>query len=236
MPKPAAAPPTASYHHGDLHRALIDTALDIVNEEGAWNFSLREVARRAGVSHAAAYNHFPDKAALLAEVAAQGFEALRLTTEAAARRRRQSPSRQLVAVARAYVEFGTKHPAHYRLMFGPERVNGERHPTLARAGDAAFSVLTETLRRGQEMGDMRRGSVRDQAVAAWSLVHGLTMLFIDDWLPAMGISHTEAGRYTQKVTEALSEGLSRLLKKEEKDKRPTQSRRGYAESRRKTGR
>jgi AcrR family transcriptional regulator len=207
MPKPAAAPPTAPYHHGDLRRALIDTALSLVSEEGAWDFSLREVARRAGVSHAAAYNHFPDKAALLAEVAAHGFEALRSATEAAARRRRLSPSRQLVAVARAYVEFGVSHPAHYRLMFGPERVNGERHPTLARAGDAAFSVLTETLRRGQEAGEMRRGSVRDQALAAWSQVHGLTMLFIDAWLPTMGASSAEAGRYAQKVTEALSEGL-----------------------------
>lgn len=67
----------ASYHHGDLRRALIDTALAMVTEEGAWNFTLREVARRAGVSHTAPYNHFEDKAALLAEVAALGFEALR---------------------------------------------------------------------------------------------------------------------------------------------------------------
>lgn len=207
MPKPAAAPPAAPYHHGDLRRALIDTALALVSEEGAWNFTLREVARRAGVSHAAPYNHFPDKAALLAEVAARGFEALRKAMEVAARRHRRSPPRQLVAVGRAYVEFGVKHPGHYRLMFGPELANRERHPTLARAGDAAFSVLTATLRRGQEAGAMRGGSVRDQAVAAWSLVHGLTMLFIDGWLGVMGGSSSEAGRYAQTVTEALGDGL-----------------------------
>src|SRR5215813_12937847 len=70
-----AAPPP--YHHGDLRRALIEAALSMLKEEGAWTFTLREVARRAGVSHAAPYNHFSDKAALLAEVAAMGFQALR---------------------------------------------------------------------------------------------------------------------------------------------------------------
>jgi AcrR family transcriptional regulator len=207
MPNSPIAPTAAPYHHGDLHRALIDAALDMVSEEGAWNFSLREVARRAGVSHAAAYNHFSDKASLLAEVATRGFEALRITTDAAAKRSRRSPSRQLVAVGRAYVEFGMKHPALYRLMFGPERVNKERHPTLAQAGHAAFSVLTETLRRGSDAHQLRRGSVHDEAIAAWSMVHGLTMLFIDDWLPAMGARSSEAARYAQQVTEALIEGL-----------------------------
>src|SRR5215210_3614807 len=90
MPKPhasspAPARPATRYHHGDLRRALIDTALTMVTEEGAWNFTLREVARRAGVSHAAPYNHFEDKSALLAEVAAIGFAALRQRMAAAAR-------------------------------------------------------------------------------------------------------------------------------------------------------
>src|ERR671933_271680 len=95
MPKPRASSPTparpaAPYHHGDLRRALIDTALAMVTEEGAWNFTLREVARRAGVSHAAPYNHFEDKLALLAEVAALGFQSLRQTLEAAAHGERRS--------------------------------------------------------------------------------------------------------------------------------------------------
>src|SRR5919204_3914996 len=98
MPKPqahSAAParPAARYHHGDLRRALIDTALRMVTEEGAWNFTLREVARRAGVSHAASYNHFADKSALLAEVAALGFDSLRQTLEAAARGQPRSQPR-----------------------------------------------------------------------------------------------------------------------------------------------
>src|SRR3954470_22592715 len=89
-PSAARAMPAAPYHHGDLRRALIDTALTMVTEEGAWDFTLREVARRTGVSHMAPYNHFEDKSALLAEVAALGFRALRREMERAAHRPRFS--------------------------------------------------------------------------------------------------------------------------------------------------
>src|SRR5213082_1227700 len=113
MPKPrarsaASARPAAPYHHGDLRRALIDTALAMVTEEGAWNFTLREVARRAGVSQAAPYNHFEDKSALLAEVAALGFRALRPEMETAAHRPR-SLRQAFVGIAAAYVRFGVEH-------------------------------------------------------------------------------------------------------------------------------
>ena len=68
------------YHHGDLRRALIETAMGMLHEDKGWQFTLREVARRAGVSHAAPYKHFPDKAALLAEMALLGFDRLRQAT------------------------------------------------------------------------------------------------------------------------------------------------------------
>src|SRR6185312_1734794 len=166
------------YHHGDLRRALIDTALAMVTEEGAWNFTLREVARRAGVSHAAPYNHFADKAALLAEVAAVGFRALGREMERASRRAR-SARQGLLGIAIAYVRFGVERPAHYRLMFGPELAEKERYPVLQQASDATFGALTSALQRGQVAGDLRPAPVNDQALAAWSLVHGLTTLMID---------------------------------------------------------
>src|SRR3954451_12207627 len=105
---PSATPklPTAPYHHGDLRRALIDTALSMVTEEGAWNFTLREVARRTGVSHMAPNNQFDDKSALLAEVAALGFESLRKALDAAARAQPRSARQALAGTAAAYVRFG----------------------------------------------------------------------------------------------------------------------------------
>ena len=195
------------YHHGDLRRALIDTALAMVTEEGAWNFTLREVARRAGVSHAAPYNHFEEKSALLAEVAALGFEALRRTMETAARRHPRSARQAFAGIADAYVRFGVDHPAHYRLMFGAELAEKARYPALQAASDAAFAVLTGVLERGQSSGQVRRETVRDQALAAWSLVHGLTTLFIDQRLSFLGVSTIDAERHARHAGMALFEGL-----------------------------
>jgi AcrR family transcriptional regulator len=206
-PKSASTPPAAPYHHGDLRRALIDTALAMVTEEGTWNFTLREVARRAGVSHAAPYNHFADKSALLAEVAALGFQALRREMENAVRRPRSS-RQALLAIATAYVRFGVEHPAHYRLMFGPELAEEERYPVLEQASDEAFGALTSVLELGQAAGELRRGAVRDQAVAAWSLVHGLTTLLIDQRLSFLGVSTNEAERHARSAAAALLEGLA----------------------------
>jgi len=210
MPKPrtSSSSPAQPYHHGDLRRALIDTAVAMVTEEGAWNFTLREVARRAGVSHAAPYNHFHDKTELLAEVAALGFQELRRAMEAASRRHGRSPQEAVVAIGVAYVRFGVQHPAHYRLMFGSELAAKERYPALEEAGNATFAVLTGAIERGQAAGAIRRGSARDQGLAAWSLVHGLTTLLIDQRLGFLGVSIKEAERQARVAGTALREGLS----------------------------
>jgi len=203
----APAQPATRYHHGDLRRALIDTALAMVTEEGAWNFTLREVARRAGVSHAAPYNHFEDKSALLAEVAVLGFESLRQTMETAARGQPRSARQAFAAIGAAYVRFGVEHPAHYRLMFGAELAEKARNSTLQAASDATFAVLTGVLERGQASGQVRRGAVRDQALAAWSLVHGLTTLLIDQRVSFLGVSIDDAERHARQAGMALFEGL-----------------------------
>jgi AcrR family transcriptional regulator len=209
MPKPKsrskAAP--APYHHGDLRRALIDAALTMLREEGAWTFTLREVARRAGVSHAAPYNHFSDKAALLAELAALGFQALSERMAAAARAHPRSARQALLGIAAAYVRFGVEQPAHYRLMFGPELAEKERYPNLNAARNATFAELTGTLERGQASGEIRSGPAHELALAAWSLVHGLTTLFIDQRLSFLGASAAEAERYARSAATALNSGL-----------------------------
>ena len=108
------------YHHGDLRRTIIETAMDMMNEEKGWQFTLREVARRAGVSHAAPYKHFPDKAALLNELALLGFDRLYEALVAAKPRRPNAIRDEFLAIARAYLDFGKSNPALYRLMFSAE--------------------------------------------------------------------------------------------------------------------
>ena len=169
------------YHHGDLRRAVIETAMGMLDEEKGWQFTLREVARRAGVSHAAPYKHFPDKAALLVEMALLGFDRLREALEAAKHRRPTSVRDELVAIARAYVRFGTANPALYRLMFSAKtEKTAEVH--LNERAIAAFGVVIELLKRGQAEGVLRKRDVRGQGAGCWAQVHGITLLTIDGLL------------------------------------------------------
>lgn len=172
------------YHHGDLRRALIDTAAAMLAEEDGPRFTLREVARRAGVSHAAPYKHFPDKAALLAELALGGFDRLGAAMRAAV----VAPGprafrREFLAIAKAYIDFGTANPALYRLMFGAGAESARDVHLNARAL-AALAVVHEFLGRGQQQGIVRRQALAGQAAACWAQVHGLTMLAIDGLLLA----------------------------------------------------
>src|SRR6185436_3877615 len=108
---------TRRYHHGDLRRVIVTAALEILSETQSVDFSLRELARRAGVSHNAPYKHFAEKSALLAAVSAAGFELLteRIADQTA---RIGNPRTQLLVILRTYIRFGVENPALYRLMFG----------------------------------------------------------------------------------------------------------------------
>jgi AcrR family transcriptional regulator len=203
----ADSPP---YHHGDLRRALIDTALALVAKEQDWTFSLRELARRAGVSHNAPYNHFSEKKELLAAVAAVGFERLRdgmLAGIAGI----DEPETALITCARTYVRLGLENPALYRLMFGPALADTEYtdRPTIARsAGAEARAVLEQIIGRGARSGDFALAPDNPKdlglaALAVWSAAHGLTMLIIDH-LTQPNLS-TEG--MTEKVLQTVAKGL-----------------------------
>lgn len=169
------------YHHGDLRRTVIETAIGMLHEDKGWQFTLREVARRAGVSHAAPYKHFPDKAALLAEMALIGFDRLREALTKAKPRRSKSLRDEFFAMARAYLRFGKSNPALYRLMFSGDAAKApDVH--LSERALAAFSVLIELLEQGQAEGVLRKRDVRGQATACWAQIHGITMLSIDGLL------------------------------------------------------
>lgn len=143
-------------------------------EGGGWQFTLREVARRAGVSHAAPYKHFPDKAALLAEIALVGFDRLRAALRAARPRSGGDLAVEFTAIAEAYLAFGRDNPALYRLMFGGR----SRAPPTCTAIRAlgAFEAVIDLIERGQASGLFRARPFRGQAAACWAQLHGLTML------------------------------------------------------------
>lgn len=175
-----------SYHHGDLKRALTSAALSLVAEKGPKGFTLTEAARRAGVSAAAPYRHFADKAELLASVAEQGFRDLHADLAAAADRA-SDPRERVRELGRAYVRWAVAHPDHYQVMFGAESLKVEQ-PGMAVAGAQAFGDLLDAITQCQEAGIVGDRDPREIAGPLWSLVHGIASLAIGGHLRAVGIT------------------------------------------------
>ena len=163
------------YHHGDLRPALIAAATTLVEENGVGAVSLREAARRVGVSAPAIYRHFANKDSLLAAVAAEGFRDLGAALAAASRSERDP----LSAMGMAYVRFALSRRGVFRLMFGPELAKRADFPELKSAADQAFQWLKGGAQaRGRAAQDSHLA-----AIAPWALVHGLAQLFLDGVLP-----------------------------------------------------
>jgi AcrR family transcriptional regulator len=168
----------ASYHHGALRDALLRASLELIEAEGIGAVSLRRVAREAGVSPGAPYHHFPDRAALLAALAAQGYQ--KLARELAqARAAATTPIQALTALIRAYVTFAQRNPAYFRLMFRPELSEPQKHPDAKAAEDAASAVLEETVADCVHAGVIPASQADTLALTAWSLGHGLASLWLD---------------------------------------------------------
>jgi AcrR family transcriptional regulator len=196
------------YHHGNLRRALLDAALMLVEREGPKGVSLRSVARLAGVSPAAPYRHFPGKEGLLASVAEEGFNSMNAAMEAAVEANKELPLASFRAVTFAYVKFAAVHPSHFRVMFGPEITDHTRYPGLKESAERSLDLLTEMI-RGCQRPDLIGGvEPRELAIAAWSTLHGLATLLVDDQLGQPLASDAELRELTDRVADVLYRGLS----------------------------
>jgi AcrR family transcriptional regulator len=201
------------YHHGDLRRAIVTAALHILSETQSVEFSLRELARRAGVSHNAPYKHFTDKRELLAAVSTAGFELLteRMRNEITAHRDARA---QLFALWRAYIRHGVQNPALYKLMFGGylSSAHNGRLPIEQAAAEQTKVLLTDVIVRGglgrvipNIAGNERK--IAGAILACWSVVHGLTMLLLDGLVgPAK-----KSGELCDSVVTGLLDGLAAKL-------------------------
>jgi AcrR family transcriptional regulator len=198
----------SAYHHGDLRQALIAGAIALITEQDVNSLSLREVARRVGVSHTAPYRHFQDKEALLAAVAEEGFIGLTAAMNSGIQQAPEQPLKRLEATGVAYVQFAIAHPSHYRVMFGSFRGEQTPHPERAQVGWQAFQVLLNQIEAGQVEKVVRSGDAMQLAWAAWSTVHGLAMLLIDGRLPISQPSEVEG--LAKFVICTLIEGLAHL--------------------------
>lgn len=167
------------YHHGDLRQALIQAAVRTIDRDGVEALTLRAAGASLGVSRTALYRHFTDKDSLLAAVAAEGFR----TLHASLVDRWLTAGQGLAgfrAQGHAYVEFGTTHPAHYRVMFGGHVTRAPRGSELEQAGTAAFVALVDALVDLQQRAAFRSDDPALQARYVWGTVHGVTMLLMAD--------------------------------------------------------
>lgn len=166
-----------AYHHGDLERALVDQAWRMVRDVGAERFSLRAAGRSVGVDPAAAYRHFPNKAALLARVAGRAFAELATRMERSMADT-DGPEARLRAIAHAYVRFALDEPELFRLGFGP---HGSGGPDPVRgespSGRSAYEILRGVLAELHEAGLVRHPPAR-AVVSAWCVMHGLSTLAV----------------------------------------------------------
>ncbi|HEY2241861.1 MAG TPA: TetR/AcrR family transcriptional regulator [Streptosporangiaceae bacterium] len=157
------------YHHGHLRPALIDAAVATVEDQGPAATSLRGVARRAGVSHAAATYHFGDKAGLLTAVAAEGYRRL-----AEALRAEDQASHSYLEIGVAYVRFAVNHRGYFEVMYRPELFHPQ-DPALLEARAAAASELYR--------GDQPDADQMATGIAAWALMHGVATLWLNGNMP-----------------------------------------------------
>jgi len=198
--------PATAYHHGDLPNALRRAAVEVIDERGLGSFSLREVARRAGVSHTAPAHHFGDMRGLLTSVATEGFDALFEATEHAAAGI-EDPVERLAAIGEAYVALARSNHAHCEVMFRMDVVDPD-DATLQAAGMRSYGVLEDTVRSLIERDDLDV-DLDEATWLCWSAMQGLVTLGpkLDVIAARRGTPERSSAELVRQFTTLIAAGL-----------------------------
>ena len=198
MDKKETNEPTA-YHHGDLRRHLISIALEMIEESGAVELTLRGIAKRAGVSHTAPYRHFSDKEDLLTGVAREGVSLMLSEINERLDASAGDPLTRFKLCGLSYIDFAIHHPAHFRVMFARPR-NGVAVPDeLKPESSLFFQLFIDVISECWEQKLLQGASPHRIALSAWSQVHGFALLFIN--------GHLHGGAMEEGSIESMKRGL-----------------------------
>ncbi len=181
------SPVKQAYHHKDLRNALVDEAIAMLADDGSGSLTLRELARRLGVTHTAPYAHFTDKKALLEVVADAGFARLTERIQRA-RLNANDPISAFEAMGVEYLAFARENANWYRLMFADAELTHDPECEMSEEGERAFGALIEAIAAFAPPPDV---DVREFAVALWAFVHGVAMLEIDQRMHAKTMQSAE---------------------------------------------
>jgi AcrR family transcriptional regulator len=168
---------TRSVGKDDVRAGILNASLQLMNEGGLGSLSMREVARRAGVSHQAPYHYFQDREAILAELAGEGFDQLYdyMVSAVGLVRDRASKNR---AMGEAYIRFALNHPELFRLMFRSEMCNLSLYPAAKAKAERCFNLPVEILGAQGHMSDKANPDLTP-VIASWSIAHGLATLLLE---------------------------------------------------------
>lgn len=195
-----------SYHHGNLRAAALNATQDSIREVGVGQLSLREVARRVGVSNRAPAHHFKDKAGLLTEFAIEGYELLaQAVIEARTKAGASTGPEILAAMGQGYVRFAISHPEHFDVMFRLDMLHPEDERFVA-ASDRAYSLLASAIERCRLENTLGGREPDLVASSAWALVHGLSALWLSGRL-AQRTVETDIDRLAAAVTQLFVESV-----------------------------
>ncbi len=190
----------------DLREECVTEALGIIEERGVEHLSLREVARRLGVSHQAPYKHYANRDALLAEVVARAYQ--EFASHLDSRPRHEDPHGDLAELGRAYLSYASNNPLAYRLMFGTPLPDSNQHPEMMREARHAFSILRDCIVRIHAANTTRRATSPDlDALFVWALVHGKATIQQTDALNTLGLSEDALTDFESHVGRRLMAAL-----------------------------
>lgn len=187
------------YHHGNLRHRLIEVALEIIEESGTAELTLRGIAKRAGVSHSAPYRHFQDKEALLVAVAREGIALMLSEINLRLERAKGDPLGRFAVCGLAYIDFALAHPAHFRVMFASTRQGAPVPEDLRPESTPFFHLFIHEISECWKRGLLRGESPYPIALSAWAIVHGFSILVID--------GHLQGGALHGGSLESMKRGL-----------------------------
>lgn len=193
-----------AYHHGDLKKSLIKTAIRMLQKTHPEKLSLRELARQAGVSPAAPYRHFHDKIDLIAQIMEEGFELKYQYMREALLKSKGHPREMFFSCGMAYFKMGLLHPQHFRLMVSSEIQDFQAYPSLEQAALKSFLLLRATIEYGQKKKFLGPGDASHRAMNCWCVVNGFTSLYAEGRLTWLGVNKDNA-------EEAIRVLMSQLL-------------------------
>lgn len=198
------------YHHGDLRRVLIEAALRLVGEGGAEAVSVREAARRAGVSPGAPFRHFPSRDALMQAVAEEAQRRFRAEIEAAlAEAPANDPLARFRCLGLAYLRWAIRNPTHFEVISSRRLFDHDNSAGVSRHNAELIALTERTLAEAFAAGQLRPDDLKAIQIAGRALVYGFARMNIDGHFPRWGVDGADAERTAESILDLFIEGIAR---------------------------